>query len=145
MRRIANHSIEVAIVATVLALGAAPPAEAAEKCTTATLKGEYGGLLTGTVVSVGPIALATTVTFDGTGGWSYDESGALNGNLVPTTHFAGTYTVTSKCTGATKDSGGGSTDFVIVGSGKDIQIMMAGTVPGLVFTVVLKKRFNSDD
>jgi hypothetical protein len=144
MRRIANRMIEGLVVATALALCAAPSARA-EGCTRTTVRGNYGGLLTGTVIGVGPIALVATVTFDGIGGWFYDESGSINGNPIPTQHFSGTYTVTSNCAGSTKDSGGNSTDFVILRSGTDIEIMMAGTGPGAVFTVVLKKRAGSDE
>ena len=144
MRRIANRMTEGLVVAGLLALCAAPAATA-QGCTPATVRGNYGGLLTGTVIGVGPIALVAKVTFDGNGGWSYDETGNINGNPIPNQHFSGTYSVKSNCTGSTKDSGGNSTDFVVLGSGNDIEIMMAGTGSGAVFTVVLKKRFGSDD
>jgi len=145
MRYIANHIVQVAALTTVLALTSAPLAQGAEGCTTANLKGNFGGILTGSVIGVGPIALVTTVTFDGAGGWSYDETGNINGNPIPNQHFTGNYSVTANCAGSTKDSGGNTTDFVIVGSGKDVEIMMAGTAPGAVFTIVLKRRFHSDD
>lgn len=144
MRRIANRMAEGLVVACLLALCAAPAARA-QGCAPSTLRGNYGGILTGTVIGVGPIALVAKVTFDGNGGWSYDESGNINGNPIPSQHFSGTYSVKPNCTGSTKDSGGNSTDFVILGSGNDIEIMMAGTGAGAVFTVVLKKRFGSDD
>jgi hypothetical protein len=137
--------IRALAIGAMLATSIVSVAQGAEKCTTATLKGDYGGLLTGTIIGLGPIALVTTVTFDGAGGWSYDETGSVNGNSIPNQHFTGNYIVNAKCGGSTTDSGGNSTDFVIVGSGKDIQVMMAGTGSGAVFTVVLRKRLGSDE
>jgi hypothetical protein len=145
IKRIASHNISAAFLVAALALCGAPCADASETCTTATLKGDYGGLLTGTIIGLGPLALVTTVHFDGRGGWFYDESGSVNGGVIRNQHFAGTYSVKPNCAGSTVDSGGNSTDFVIVGSGRDIEVMMAGTVPGVVFTVVLKKRRGSED
>jgi len=144
MRRIANCIIEGLVVAGLLAF-CNPPAARAAGCTPTTLRGSYGGLLTGTVIGVGPIALVAKVTFDGHGGWSYDETGNVNGNPIPNQHLTGTYSVKSDCSGSTQDSGGNSTEFVILGSGSNMEIMMAGTGTGAVFTVVLKRRFGSDD
>jgi hypothetical protein len=145
MRRIANHSIEFVLAVILLASGAAPQVHAVQRCMNGTLRGDFGGLLKGTVIGLGPLATVAKVNFDGAGGWSYTESGNLNGNPIPAVQFTGTYKVAPDCTGSTKDSGGNSTDFVIVGSGKDIEVMMAGTAPGAVFTIVLKKLFGSSD
>jgi len=140
MKRI--RTIQLVIAAAILAL---PLAAGSDKCTNATLKGNFGSVLTGSVVGVGPFATVATVNFDGVGGWSYTESGSFNGNPIPPHSFTGAYSVKPQCTGSASDSGGNTVDFVIVGSGNNIEIFMVGTGHGAVFTVTLKRRFRSDD
>ena len=140
MKRI--RTIQLVIAAAILAL---PLAAGSDKCTNATLKGNFGSVLTGSVVGVGPFATVATVNFDGAGGWSYTESGSFNGNPIPPQSFTGAYSVKPQCTGSASDSGGNTVDFVIVGSGNNIEIFMVGTGHGAVFTVTLKRRFRSDD
>ena len=101
MKRI--RTIQLVIAAAILAL---PLAAGSDKCTNATLKGNFGSVLTGSVVGVGPFATVATVNLDGAGGWSYTESGSFNGNPIPPQSFTGAYSVKPQCTGSASDSGG---------------------------------------
>lgn len=126
-----------------LLTAAVAPVQAAPLCSKSTIRGVYGSVLTGTVPGVGPFATVALVTFDGFGGWSYTESGNFNGNPIPKHTVTGSYTVAPNCTGSSSDSSGATQDFVIVNGGQEI--LMVGTVPGVVFTVSIKKVSNSDD
>ena len=126
-----------------LLTAAVAPVQAAQLCSKSTIRGTYGSVLTGTVPGVGPFATVALVTFDGFGGWSYTESGNFNGNPIPKHTVTGSYTVASNCTGSSSDSSGATQDFVIVNGGQEI--LMVGTVPGVVFTVSIKRVSGSDD
>jgi hypothetical protein len=108
----------------------------------ATLKGSYGALLTGTIPGVGPFATVAVAKFDGVGGWSYTETGNVNGNVFANQHFVGAYTVAPDCSGTTTDSGGNSTALVIVNGGREAMAIGTGSA---VFSIVLKKISASDD
>jgi hypothetical protein len=141
MKRIVNLTINLAIVA-VIATGAAQPAGAASACTKATLKGSYGALLTGSIPGVGPFVTVAVANFDGVGGWSYTETGNVNGKVFSGQHFVGAYTVASDCSGSTTDSGGNATALVVVNGGREIMAIGTG---GAVFSIVLKKITGTDD
>jgi hypothetical protein len=90
-------------VATTLALGIAPTAQAADKgCSNATLNGTFAYTNTGFVTAppalAGPFAGVGTQNFDGSGGTTATAWISQNGNIVPVT-IKGTYTVNSDCTG----------------------------------------------
>jgi hypothetical protein len=80
--------------------------------------------------------------FDGVGGWSYTETGNVDGNVFSGQHFVGAYTVNSNCSGTTSDSGGNSTALVIVNGGKEMMGIGTGSA---VFSIVLKKISGSSD
>jgi hypothetical protein len=140
MKRIVMSTIQLVVLAGLAA--AVAPAARADSCTPASLRGNYGALLTGTIPYVGPFVALATVNFNGAGSWSYSESGNLNGSPFPRTDYTGTYTVAPDCRGTTKDSGNNSTDLVIVNGGKEVWLI--GTTPGAVFSIVLKK-LGADD
>jgi hypothetical protein len=142
MKRIYTLTINSAIAAVLVATSGAKQVRAADGCTRATLKGSYGSLLTGTIPGVGPFATVSVAHFDGGGGWSYTESGNVNGNAFSGHHFVGAYTVASDCSGTTSDSGGNSTALVIVKGGDEIMAIGMG---GAVFSIVLKKISGSKD
>jgi hypothetical protein len=142
MKRIGSFTINLAIAAALLATGGARQARAGNNCSKATLKGSYGALLTGTIPGVGPFVTVAVANFDGVGGWSYTETGNVNGNVFSGQHFVGAYTVASDCSGSTSDSGGNKTALVIVNGGKEVMGVGTG---GAVFSIVLKKISGSDD
>jgi len=142
MKRINNFTINIAIAAAILCAGVARQARAASNCSKATLKGSYGALLTGTIPGVGPFATVAVANFDGVGGWSYTETGNVNGNVFSGQHFVGAYTVALDCSATTSDSGGNKTALVIVNGGREVMGIGTGSA---VFSIVLKKITSSDD
>jgi hypothetical protein len=106
-------------------------------CTNATITGSYGGLLTGTIIGLGPIGQVDIATFDGAGHWSRTETTNINGNTLPPETIAGTYNVNADCTGSTQDEQGHASTFVLVNHGKEMLALV--TDHGVVLTVDLKK------
>ena len=96
--------------------------ERSEGCSVDTLNGLYGQVLTGQVLNVGPIVAVGVTTFDGKGHFLTDQTININGNVVqePGT---GTYTVNRDCTGIADLVGAGPHPFVIVDSGKQMDLM----------------------
>jgi hypothetical protein len=96
--------------------------EGGESCSVATLNGLYGQVLTGQVLNVGPIVAVGVTTFDGKGHFLTNQTINVNGNVVqePGT---GTYTVNRDCTGIADLVGAGPHPFVIVDSGKQMDLM----------------------
>lgn len=97
--------------------------EANEGCSVASLDGDYGNVLRGQVLNVGPIVAIGVTTFDGKGHLvAADQTINLNGNVFqePGT---GTYTVNRNCTGIVELVGGGPHSFVITDDGKQIDLM----------------------
>jgi hypothetical protein len=91
-------------VATALALGIAPVAQAADKgCSNTTLLGTFAyritGFLTAPPAEAGPFASVGTQIFDGKGGTTATAWVSQNGNIIPVT-IKGTYTVNPDCTGS---------------------------------------------
>jgi hypothetical protein len=87
MKRFGTCTTRIAIAAVLLATGVARHASAADSCTKATLKGSYGALLTGTIPGVGPLVTVAVARFDGAGGWSYTETGNVNGSVFVGQHL----------------------------------------------------------
>ena len=87
-------------VATALALGIAPAAQADNKgCSNSTLKGIFAYTNTGFLTSpAGPFAGVGTQTFDGNGTTTAVAWVSQNGNILPVS-IKGTYVVNPDCTG----------------------------------------------
>ena len=96
--------------------------EASEGCSVATLNGDYGLVLTGQVLNVGPIVSVGVSTFDGKGHFLTDQTINVNGNVFPA-RGTGTYTVNRNCTGIADLVGAGPHPFVIVAGGKEMELM----------------------
>ena|SRR5579884_1858493 len=107
-------------------------------CSNASLKGNYGFVLNGTIVGVGPIAIVGVAVYDGAGNWTRNETAAVNGNLLPPESVAGTYKVNADCTGSSLDAIGHHSQFAVVNHGKEI--FSLGTDPGSVITIDAKKQ-----
>ena len=96
--------------------------EASEGCSVATLNGAYGEVLRGEVLGVGPIVAVGVSTFDGKGHFVADQTVNLNGNVVQEP-LTGTYTVNRNCSGIADPVGNGPHSFVIIDSGKQMDLM----------------------
>jgi hypothetical protein len=96
--------------------------EGGEGCSVATLNGNYGQVLKGQVLGVGPIVAVGVTTFDGKGHFAAEQTVNLNGN-VQQAPLTGTYTVSGNCTGIADAVGAGPHSFVITDNGKQIDLM----------------------
>ena len=119
---------------------AAPTVRAAGTCNLQTIKGSYGGLVTGSGFGI-LVAGAPVITFDGAGSLTGNDVVSFGGSISPST-LTGTYTVDADCTGTmtnTFDNGFTLTSrIVIVDNGKEI--LMLVTTPGGVTTGDLKRQ-----
>jgi hypothetical protein len=96
--------------------------EASEGCSVATLNGDYGVVLRGEVLHVGPIVAVGVSTFDGKGHFVADQTANVNGNVVQE-QLTGTYAVNRNCTGIADVVGAGPHSFVIIAGGKEMDLM----------------------
>jgi len=96
--------------------------EGSEGCSVASLNGNYGQVLRGEVLGLGPIVAVGVTTFDGRGHFVADQTVNLNGN-VQQAPLTGTYTVNSNCTGIADAVGAGLHSFVIIDGGKQMDLM----------------------
>jgi hypothetical protein len=101
-----------------------PTAQAHESdgCSVASLNGAYGTLLKGEVFGQGPIVAVGVSNFDGKGHFVAESTINLNGNVFPGP-LTGTYTVNRDCTGIADAVGAGLHSFVIIDSGKQMDLM----------------------
>jgi len=124
----------IAIVLFFAGLASVPSAQAAGTCNLQTIKGSYGGLVTGSAFGI-PVAGAPVATFDGAGSFTGSDVTSFGGSITPTT-FSGNYTVNADCTGTTNltfDNGFSLTSrIVIVDNGREILTVV--TTPGEVGT-----------
>lgn len=97
-------------------------AHESEGCSVATLNGAYGSLLKGEVFGQGPIVSVGVTTFDGKGDFVAEQTINLNGNVFQGP-LTGTYTVNRDCSGLVDAVGAGPHSFVIVDSGKQMDLM----------------------
>jgi hypothetical protein len=93
-----------------------------EGCSVASLNGDYGLVLKGQVLNVGPIVAVGVTTFDGKGHLVADQTVNVNGNVF-SAPGTGTYTVNRNCTGIADLVGAGPHPFVIVAGGKEMELM----------------------
>lgn len=115
-------------------------------CTVGALRGPYGITTTGWIVSLGPVAEAGVITFDGVGGASQTTTISLNGTIVPNrTSLSGTYIVDPDCTGSISltvptPSGPAPSNlhFVIADHGRELQLVNTGM--GRVLTSTAKRQ-----
>ena len=96
--------------------------EGSRGCSVATLNGDYGQVLKGEVLGVGPIVAVGVTTFDGKGHFVADQTINLDGNVFQAP-LTGTYTVNSNCIGIADAVGTGLHSFVIIDGGKQMDLM----------------------
>ena len=135
-RNIMTTALPVALLICINALPASSQDDGS--CSSASLTGNYGFVLNGTIVGVGPLAIVGLAKFDGAGNWLRNETVVVNGHVLPPESIAGTYTVNVDCTGSTADAQGHHSQFVIVNHRKEI--LSVGTDKGAVNTITLKKQ-----
>jgi len=115
-----NPFLRLTLVVLVLAIGMM--ADDKEKCSNATLHGNYGLHATGTVNGVGDFVAIGRFTFDGDGHLAARLFVRLAGDNLEPPPFTGTYTVHPDCT--VSDTWGGSTHVsVIVNHGRGYFIL----------------------
>jgi hypothetical protein len=139
-------------VATALALGVAPTAQAEDKgCSNISLKGTFAYRVTGFITAppqiAGPFASVGTQTFDGNGGTTAAAWVSQNGNILQVT-IKGIYTVNPDCTGTftTQISPVGITShvfFVIDDDEAGFQAIQ--TDPGVVVAGIARRQFPVGD
>jgi hypothetical protein len=116
-------------------------ANAADQCTAATLTGNYGFSLAGSVKDHGktvPFAGAGLATTDGQGNASATHTISRDGNIA-SFPWTGTYVVNPDCTGsATSTSGGANFSFVIVRGGDEFVGVAIDS--GATWTIDFKKQ-----
>ena len=118
-------------------LTAVQPLQAAT-CSNASLKGDYGILVTGTAAG-NPIATMGKITADGNGALTGSETFSVNGTLFDTVTVSGTYTVGATCSGkATITPQGGTAttyNLAILANGK---VQLVGADSGTVESGLLR-------
>ena len=139
-------------IATALALGIAPTAQANDKgCSNATLKGTFAytntGFITAPPPQAGPFAGVGTQTFDGNGHTNATAWVSQNGNILQVT-ITGTYTVNPDCTGTltlqiSPVGITGHSFFVIDDGGAGLRAI--NTDPGEVITTVARRQSPAGD
>jgi hypothetical protein len=139
-----TYTMRSILTTALLLLPASSALQADENCncTTATLKGSYGFVLTGNIINVAQLAIVGIATYDGNGGWSRVETTSFNGNIIPSESVTGTYIVNPDCSGSTTDALGRTSKFVIVEHGEEIFSISTDT--GTVATITAKKQFRGD-
>ena len=93
-----NRFILVALL--LAAVLAAPVLMADEQCSLRSVAGNFGYMVTGTRLPLGPAASVGTVHFDRDGTLSGTQTLSLNGTIVQGEVLTGTLSVNSDCTGS---------------------------------------------
>jgi hypothetical protein len=113
-------------------VGWAQPVRPVPSCSNASLRGNYGFLVTGTSAG-NPMAIVGQIIADGNGGLTGTETVSDNGVTFDTTPVTGTYSIGSKCAGtaAITPKGGTAANYnLTVLPGRKVQLVGAdsGTV-----------------
>ena len=131
----------VAAVLFVVGIGLANEAHAAGACNLQTIKGNYAGLVIGTIPGI-PLGVAgsPTVTFDGAGNFTGKDAG-LFGGFPNNSTMTGSYTVEADCSGTltTVFDNGFTVPSRITISDNGTEISMLITFPGEAGTGTFKR------
>jgi len=130
------------IFALLVVVALTPAAHAAERCTTAGLKGNYGftGIGFFSIGSEnGPIVATAVATLDGESNVTATVTASFNGD-VQTFPYTGTYSMNPDCTGSiTATPGSGLANFSIVVVRGGAEILGMDSDPGNTWTIDFKK------
>ena len=116
---IATTMLTGAIVLNMVSNVHAQPAKA---CSNATLRGDYGATLTGTVNNL-PFAALNLVNGDGNGNITGEGTIVYNGAVIPSS-FTATYTINPDCSGSFSSSSGTTENIVVSRDGSEVQIIV---------------------
>lgn len=123
-------------------LAAVPAANAAQRCTTDSLNGNYGFTASGyfpNAAGNAPIVATGVTTLDGEGNVTATVTASFNGD-VQTFPYTGTYSVNPDCTGSvTATPGSGLANFSIVVVRGGVEILGMDIDPGNSWTIDFKK------
>jgi hypothetical protein len=135
----------VLVSAVLLAQYCAPVygfADANDACSKATLHGSYAFTESGTIVDIGPVAVAGVFQADGNGNLIANDTVSLDGEIVQETlNF--TYQVNADCTGSASSVPGQEPahfNFVIVNFGEEVTGIHTG--PGTTLILKAKQQFS---
>jgi hypothetical protein len=131
-----------------LVMWAAPTRAQSGPCSNATLRGAYGGTITGQIVGgplAGPVTGVIMVTYDGQGKFTVMDHLVRNGNLpaLDWRPSSGTYTLNADCTGTvvstfTDGQPPAHASIVVVRRGKEVRTVVDN--PGSAITAIFIKR-----
>ena len=134
--------ITAAILALLVVVALIPAAHAAERCTAASLKGNYGFTASGYFpngAGNAPIVATGVTTVDGEGNVAGTVTASFNGD-IQTFPYTGTYSVNPDCTGlVTATPGSGLANFSIVVLRGGAEILGIDIDPGNSWTIDFKK------
>lgn len=140
MKRIVKAAMSVAALA-ILGAFMVPSANAAPKCSNATLKGSYSALITGTVAGL-PLAELDLVKSPGNGTFSGTGTLVFNGS-VSTVTISATYTVNPDCSGSATFSDGTTQNLNIMADGSEVNFI--GTNDAAAVVTGIAKRLHPAD
>src|SRR6266540_3063856 len=90
----------VALFCVLFVAGITPALLADEQCSLRSIAGDYGYIVTGTRLPLGPAASVGTVHFDRDGNLSGTQTLSINGTIVQGEVLTGSFTVNPDCTGS---------------------------------------------
>ncbi|MDE3179781.1 MAG: hypothetical protein KGM47_08985 [Acidobacteriota bacterium] len=127
--------------AVLLAVNITGFAQGGKACSDATLHGRYAFTETGSILEVGPVAVAGVFKADGKGNVTAEDTVSLNGEIrQESLNF--TYQVNPDCTGAASSAPGQEPahfNFVLIENGKEA--VGIHTDPGTTLLLSAKKQF----
>jgi hypothetical protein len=120
------------LVLAVLVLGVATAGRASATCTSATLTGNYGYVLTGVNNTATLTATVGQITANGAGSLTGTETVSDDGVISENLTTAGSYTISSNCTGTATitPSGGTASNYALVIDSAQKQVEMVETDSG---------------
>ena len=125
-----------AVVLSLMSISAL--ANDSEPCSNATLRGSYAFTESGSIVGIGPVAVAGVFKADGQGNLTATDTVSLNGEII-SENLSFSYQVNPDCTGSASSAPGQEPahfNFVIVNFGE--RVTGIHTDPGT--TLILKAR-----
>jgi hypothetical protein len=120
-------------------------ADGKRACSNATLHGSYAFTESGTIMDIGPVAVAGVFQADGKGNLTTEDTVSLNGDIIQREKLNFTYEVKSDCTGTASSAPGQQPahfNFVIIDYGR--QAIGIHTDPGTTLILKAKQQFGKN-
>jgi len=122
-KRSVGHAV---VVASCLLLAGTPEAEADQRCTLRSVRGDFAYLVQGTNLAIGLVSAVGRVSADGAGSLLATDTLSVEGTILRRT-ITGTYTIEPDCTGSVtfSDNFGQTThlDYVLADGGDEIRLI----------------------